>query len=191
MIRPGQIGFDIDGVFANTMALFLEIARTDYGINHVRYDDITQYFLEDCLDMEPDLIKEIINRILEGDFEAELRPIEGSVAVLSEIAHKRPLLFVTARPTLSPIKAWVEKTLPQPPFPIEVVATGAFEAKADALKARGIDYFVDDCLEICFMLDEQGLTPILFCQPWNRFSHPFREVTTWDEIRDLIDLRPS
>jgi 5'(3')-deoxyribonucleotidase len=191
MIRPGQIGFDIDGVFANTMALFLEIARTDYGINHVRYDDITQYFLEDCLDMEPDLIKEIINRILEGDFEAELRPIEGSVAVLSEIAHKRPLLFVTARPTLSPIKAWVEKTLPPPPFPIEVVATGAFEAKADALKARGIDYFVDDCLEICFMLDEQGLTPILFCQPWNRFSHPFREVTTWDEIRDLIDLRPS
>jgi 5'(3')-deoxyribonucleotidase len=191
MIRPGQIGFDIDGVFANTMALFLEIARTDYGINHVRYDDITQYFLEDCLDMEPDLIKEIINRILEGDFEAELRPIEGSVAVLSEIAHKRPLLFVTARPTLSTIKAWVERTLPQPPFPIEVVATGAFEAKADALKARGIDYFVDDCLEICFMLDEQGLTPILFCQPWNRFSHPFREVTTWDEIRDLIDLRPS
>ena len=81
MIRPGQIGFDIDGVFANTMALFLEIARRDYGINHVRYNDITEYFLEDCLDIEPDLIKEIINRILQGDFETELKPLEGSVAV--------------------------------------------------------------------------------------------------------------
>jgi len=191
MIRPGQIGFDIDGVFANTMGLFLEIARRDYGINHVRYDDITQYFLEDCLDLEPDLIKEIINRILQGDFETALKPLEGSVEVLSEIAHKGPLLFVTARPTLSPIKAWVEKTLPTSRFPVEVVATGTFEAKADALKARGVDFFVDDYLEICFMLDEQGLSPILFRQPWNRFSHPFREVTDWAEIRDLIDLSPS
>ncbi|MDY6838970.1 MAG: haloacid dehalogenase [Thermodesulfobacteriota bacterium] len=191
MIRPGQIGFDIDGVFANTMALFLEIARRDYGINHVRYDDITQYFLEDCLDIEPDLIKEIINRILQGDFETELKPIKGSVEVLSELAYKGPLLFVTARPTLLPIKAWVEQTLPKSSFPIEVVATGTFEAKADALKARGVDFFVDDYLEICFMLDEQGLSPILFRQPWNRFSHPFREVTDWAEIRDLIDLSPS
>jgi hypothetical protein len=191
MIRPGQIGFDIDGVFANTMALFLEIARKDYGINHVRYDDITQYFLQDCIDIEPDLIKEIINRILEGDFETKLQPIEGSVEVLSDIAQQGPLLFVTARPTLSPIKAWVEEILPKAPFPVEVVATGTFEAKADALKARGVDFFVDDYLDICFMLDEQGLSPILFRQPWNRFSHPFREVTDWAEIRGLIDLSAS
>ncbi|MDY6953983.1 MAG: haloacid dehalogenase [Thermodesulfobacteriota bacterium] len=191
MIRPGQIGFDIDGVFANTMGLFLEIARREYGINHIRYDDMTQYFLEDCLDLEPELIKEIINRILEGNFDTELKPIEGSVEVLSEMARQGPLLFVTARPTLSPIKAWVEETLPKSSFPIEVVATGTFEAKADALKARGVDFFVDDYLEICFMLEEQGLSPILFRQPWNRFSHPFREVTNWSEIRDLIDLSPS
>jgi len=191
MIRPGQIGFDIDGVFANTMGLFLEIARTDYGINHVQYDDITQYFLEDCLDIEPHLIKEIINRILQGDFETELKPVEGSVEVLSEMAFKGPLLFVTARPSLLPIKAWVEEILPESPFPIEIVATGTFEGKADVLKARGVDFFVDDYLEICFMLDEQGLSPILFSQPWNRLSHPFPEVADWAEIRDLLDLCPS
>ena len=101
MIRPGQIAFDIDGVFANTMALFLELARRDYGFNHVQYEDITHYFLEDCLDIDPGIIKVIINKILEGDFEGELQPIENSVEVLSEIAQKGPLLFVTARPTLS------------------------------------------------------------------------------------------
>ena len=189
MISPGQIAFDIDGVFANTMGLFLDIASMDYGINNIRYHDMTQYFLEECLDMEPDIIRAIINRILEGDFETELKPIEGSVEVLSEIVQRRPLLFVTARPTLSPIKAWVDRMLPQPAFPIEVVATGTFEAKADALKARGVQYFVDDCLEVCFMLDDQGITPILFHQPWNRFSHPFHEVTSWAEIKGLMDLR--
>lgn len=191
MIRPGQIAFDIDGVFANTMALFLEIARREYGINNVGYSDITQYWLEECLDIDPGIIKEIINRILEGDFETELKPIEGSVEVLSEIAHSRPLLFVTARPTLLPIRAWVEEVLHQSPSPIEVVATGTFEAKADALKARGIPYFVDDCLDICFMLDKQGITPILYHQPWNRLSHPFCEVASWAEIRDLMDLPAS
>ncbi len=191
MIRPGQIAFDIDGVFADTMALFLEIARRDYGINHIRYDDITQYFLENCLDIEPHIIKDIINRILEGDGAAALEPMEGAVEVLSDIASSGPLLFVTARPTLGSIKTWVERMLPGAPFAIDVVATGSFEAKADVLKARGIEYFVEDYLEICFMLDEQGITPILFQQPWNRFSHPFREVAGWAEIRTLIDLRSS
>jgi hypothetical protein len=191
MINPGQIAFDIDGVFANTMALFLEIVRKDYGINHIRYEDITQYFLEECLDIRPEIIGTVISDILEGDFDGELEPIEGSVEVLSEIACKAPLLFVTARPTLSPIKAWVDKTLPESPFPIEVIATGAFEAKVDVLKTRGLRYFVEDCLEICFMLHQEDITPILFNQPWNRSSHPFREVRTWGEIRGLMDLRAA
>ena len=191
MIRPGQIAFDIDGVFANTMALFLELARRDYGFNHVQYEDITHYFLEECLDIDPGIIKVIINKILEGDFEGELQPIENSVEVLSEIAQRGPLLFVTARPTLSPIKAWVDKMLPKPPFPIEVIATGTFEAKAHVLKARGIEYFVEDYLDICFMLDEQNITPIVFQQPWNRSAHPFHEVTSWGEIRDLMHLHTS
>ena len=188
MIAPGNIAFDIDGVFANTMALFLEIARKDYGINRIKYEDITKYFLEECLDIEPEVIRVIINRILEEDFESELKPVEGAVEVLSEIARKGPLLFVTARPKLSPIKAWVEKMLPQQASRIEVIATGTFEGKVDMLKVRGLQYFVEDCLEICFMLGEHGIIPILFNQPWNRSPHPFHEVSTWAEIRALIDF---
>ncbi|NVM20499.1 MAG: haloacid dehalogenase [Desulfobacterales bacterium] len=188
MIAPGDIAFDLDGVFANTMDLFLEIARSDYGINHIRYEDINQYFLEECLDIDPEVVRVIINRILEGDFEPELRPVDGAVEVLSEIAEAAPLLFVTARPKLLPAKAWVEKKLPRQAPQIEMIATGTFEGKADVLKARGIRYFVDDYLDICFMLHEQGIIPILFRQPWNRFAHPFREVGTWAEIRALIDF---
>jgi hypothetical protein len=31
-----------------------------------------------------------------------------------------------------------------------------------------------------------GITPILFVQPWNRCPHPFREVSTWEEIGALM-----
>ena len=192
MLTRRNIAFDIDGVFANTMALFLEIARSDYGINHIRYQDITEYFLEECLDIDPEIIRVIINRILEGDFEPELKPIDGAVEVLSEIAQTHPLLFVTARPELSTVKEWVHRMLPVRPSDIEVIATGTFEGKADVLNARGVRYFVEDCLESCYKLREHGVTPILFSQPWNRSPHhPFMEVSSWAEIRAFVNLHSS
>ena len=189
MVTPDNIAFDIDGVFANTMALFLDIARTDFGINHVRYEDITEYFLENCLDIEPDIIRRIINRILGGDFPYELKPLEGAVEVLSEIGDVHPLLFVTARPELSVIQEWVRETLPLAPSNIEVIATGSFEGKGEVLDARGIGYFVEDFLDICYMISECDIKPILFSQPWNRSpNHPFREVASWAEVRALVDF---
>ena len=192
MVAPTDIAFDIDGVFANTMGLFLEIARKDYGINHIQYENITAYFLEECLDVDPEIIRVIINQILEGEFEPELRPIDGAVEVLSDIGEAHRLLFVTARPQLPTVKGWVHSKLPLKPSDIEVVATGTLEGKADVLSARGIRYFVEDCLEVCYMLSERGINPILFSQPWNRSSnHPFREVSSWAEIRALVDLHAS
>jgi uncharacterized HAD superfamily protein len=189
-IRVDEIAFDIDGVFANTMGLFLEIARQDYGINHIQYGDITQYYLEKCLDVPPETINTIIDRILEGDFQNRLKPIDGARKVLSAIARNGRLLFVTARPTVSPIREWVYDMLPEACSSIEVVATGALEAKAAVLKDRGIQLFVEDSLEVCFMLHEQQITPVVFSQPWNRSPHPFQEVCHWDEVSALIDLDP-
>ena len=66
--------------------------------------------------------------------------------------------------------------------------TKTFEAKGDVLNERGILYFVEDCLEVCHMLSERAITPILFSQPWNRSpNHPFREVSSWAEIRGLVN----
>ena len=192
MVTPENIAFDIDGVFANTMGLFLEIARKDFGINKYRYEDITTYFLEDCLDIDPEIIRVIINQILGGDSELELKPIDGAVEVLSEIGRAHPLLFVTARPQLSTVNEWVHSMLPLESSDIEVIATGTFEGKGEVLEARGIQYFVEDCLEVCHMLSEQAVSPILFRQPWNRApDQPFREVRSWAEIRDLVDLPAS
>lgn len=188
-IAPSRIAFDIDGVLADTMGLFLEIARMEYAIEHIRHQDITEYFLEDCLDIDPEVIKDIINRILDGAFEPELKPIDGAVQVLTDIGKVHPLLFVTARPEASTIREWVHRILPLEPSRIEVIATGTFEGKAEVLDARGIRFFVEDYFYICELLNQQGITPILFRQPWNRFpDHPFKEVGSWAEIADMVDL---
>jgi uncharacterized HAD superfamily protein len=178
-IDPEKVAFDIDGVFADTMTLFLEIARRDFGINNIRYENITEYYLEDCLDIDSDVVTAIINSIIEDNSGIELMPMEGAVDTLVKVGAIAPLLFVTARPRLEPIKKWVWKTLLVDPSRIEVIATGSFEGKVEILRTRDIAYFIEDRLETCFHLRANNITPILFSHPWNQKPHPFHTVRNW------------
>jgi len=190
MIDPKSLAFDIDGVFADTMTLFLDIARDDYHINSIKYEDITNYMLEECLDIDTKTIDEIIIRIMDGGYAAELKPLDGAVEVLSRIGRNHgPLLFVTARPYIGPIHDWILKLLPFEPELIDVVATGSFEDKADVILSKGYSCFVEDRLDTCFLLKDAGINPILFKQPWNRRSHPFLEVGTWRELESMIEFK--
>jgi len=190
MIDPSSLAFDFDGVVADTMTLFLDIARQEYKIHGVNYEDITCYLLEECTDIDPVLIEKIINRIMDGSHKAPLKPITGSTHVLTRLGRiHRPILFVTARLNGESIYEWMTNVLPLEQGSVEVVATGSFDAKIDVLSNRNISYFVEDRLETCFPLQEAGITPILFKQPWNREHHPFIEVGTWEELESLIEFR--
>lgn len=188
-IDPASVAFDIDGVLADTMTLFLDIARHEYDINWISYEDITCYQLEDCLDLDARIITSIITRIMDGDYSVPLKAISGAPDVLNRLAtNYNPLLFVTARPYLGPIRDWVQRVLQLDSASIEIVTTGSFAAKVSILLERQISYFVEDRLETCFSLQEAGVVPVLFKQPWNREHHPFREVGTWQELESLIDF---
>lgn len=187
VIDPSSLAFDIDGVVADTMRLFLDIARTEYDITHIAYDDITHYMLEECLDVESSIIGEIIDKLLDGSRDEGLRPLQGAPEVLTRLGNGfGPLCFVTARPTPEPIHQWMLKKLPFEASVVDITATGSFEAKADVLLERKRRYFVEDRLETCFELDKAGITPILFKQPWNRRPHPFIEVDSWRALEAMI-----
>lgn len=188
MIDPKSIAFDIDGVIANTMELFIEIGRMEHDVDWVRYEDITSYKLDDCLDLDPLIIKDIVRRLLDGNYTPPLNPIPGAADALGRLGARHPLLMVTARPSIGPIGQWMERLLKPYDVTVEIIPTGDFEAKADVLKDRCITHFVEDRLETCFLLEKAGITPILFKQPWNRQPHPFVEVAAWDELEKLIEL---
>ena len=186
-LSPETTAFDVDGVIADTMRLFMDIARESFGIDHLRYEDITTYHLDECLDLAPDTIEAIIRRILDGDHGLLLHTIKGCRKAMTRFAgNGQPVRFVTARPGADVIRPWLEDNLPLRPDQIKVVATGSFEAKADVLLSEGIRVFVEDRLETCFHLSRIGITPILFVQPWNRLPHPFREVATWQELETVM-----
>ncbi|QTA80283.1 5'(3')-deoxyribonucleotidase family protein [Desulfonema limicola] len=186
-IDPKSIGFDIDGVVADTMTLFLDIARNEHDIHHVRYNDITHYNLEDCIDIEPEIISIIIKKLLDGSYDADLKPLKGSIDVLNRLSTKHsPVCFVTARPVLKPIQKWMKNQLGVEDSQIDIIATGSFEAKTNVLLSREISWFVEDRLETCFILNDAGINPIVFKQPWNREKHPFKEIGAWHELESMI-----
>ncbi|RPJ76590.1 MAG: haloacid dehalogenase [Desulfobacteraceae bacterium] len=185
-IDPASVAFDVDGVIADTMALFLDIARDEFDVRGVRYEDITCYNVVDCLAMDPDVVDRILLRILDGTYTHPLRPIPGAAGVLRRLARRSALLLVTARPQVGPVGAWIDALLAADAATVEIVATGSFEAKTEVLLDRGVAHFVEDRLETCFTLADAGVHPVLFAQPWNRRPHPFLEVSSWEELDALI-----
>jgi 5'(3')-deoxyribonucleotidase len=186
-IPKDAVAFDIDGVVADIMSTFLALARERYGRENLRYEDINTFYLEDCLDLEPWIIRSLIRELIDRPHELPLEPLPHAVTVLSRLALEAPLLFVTARDRVEPIQVWLNRTLaPVPPEAILVLATGDPDAKLECLKTRGVRYFVEDRLETCWQLSGHGITPVLFAQPWNRQPHPFWEVKSWQELDRLL-----
>ncbi len=187
-IPTDSLAFDIDGVVADIMTTFLTMARERFDVgHHLRYEHITTFQLDECLDLAPEVIQDLIRELIDRPHELPVAPLPEAVPVLTRLAREAPLIFVTARDRAAPIQTWLTQTLAQvSPEAIWVVATGDHHTKLDYLLEHGIRYFVEDRLETCLQLAEHGITPILFAQPWNRRPHPFLEVESWPELAGLL-----
>ncbi|MGC8735470.1 MAG: 5' nucleotidase, NT5C type [Dissulfurimicrobium sp.] len=186
-IAPSEIAFDIDGVIADTMESFLNIARKEFGITHIKKDHITSYWLEDCISIPIHITHAIIDRLVKDPFGTALTPIEGAREALSTLIPHSSLTFVTARPDSGPITEWLHSILPEATrHRLNVIATGEHAKKVDVLKAIGVSYFVEDNLDTCDSLYREGINAIVFDQPWNRGHTPFLRVTSWKEIMEMI-----
>ncbi|MEA3223111.1 MAG: hypothetical protein U9P49_08110 [Thermodesulfobacteriota bacterium] len=186
VIPPEEIAFDFDGVVADTFRGFIDIAKSRYEIN-IDYEDVTQYQIENALNIDPEIVAEIIEILSNHPHEIDLPPNQGAIDVLEMISSISSPLFVTARPYSAPVKLWFKRHFPDRfSENIEIVATGENTEKLPVLKDRGINYFIDDRIDTCFLLLKEGITPIVYDQPWNREEHPFHVVRNWEDISRLI-----
>ncbi len=185
-IDPARLGFDFDGVIADTAEAFLRLACEKYNRCDFRLADITSFAVEECLDMDADTVRAIFMEILLDSVGTGLRPMPGAVEVLGELAEKAPVTVVTARPEPEPVLAWMRTVLPPSTLPrIRIVAMGAHDDKPRHVLGQGLTHFIDDRAETCLQLATAGVRPIVFSQPWNRNRHGLPTVASWQEIRKL------
>jgi uncharacterized protein len=188
-IDPCLLAFDIDGVVADTMAVFVRLAHERYGLNHLSQQDMLCYNLHECLGLEKEIIDDLIRLTLDDRHTMQIPPVPGAPEVLMELATVAPLRFITARVCSEPITEWLVTVLPCVPRErITVIASGAPETKLDILNELEIRYFVDDRIETCRRLKQGGIEPFLFDQPWNR-NEPadgFIRVQNWVQLKSWV-----
>ncbi|UCD66224.1 MAG: hypothetical protein JSW69_00940 [Deltaproteobacteria bacterium] len=185
-IDPALIGFDIDGVVADTGGSFIRIAKEEYGLNSITLDDITSFDVAACLDVDQKIIDDIFSRLLDDPLNAGLQPMQDAISVLHRFAAYAPLTFVTARPDEEPISRWLKHFLHPDIFEkTRMVAMGEHDNKAPYIKDLGLKYFVDDRLQTCKMLIPEGIKPLVYNQPWNMNGHDLPTVNDWQSIHSL------
>lgn len=185
-IPPREIGFDFDGVIADTVEAFIRLACEEYDHCGIRPEDITDFYVEQCLPMAAEVAETIFLAILRDSLAAGLRPMPGSVEVLSEMSRHSEVVIITARPEADPVHLWLDTFFPaQVRRRIRLVAMGDHDGKARHVREQGLRFFVDDRAETCLQLAGQGIGSIVYSQPWNQGRHNLPTVSSWGEIRRL------
>jgi uncharacterized HAD superfamily protein len=185
-IDPAEIGFDFDGVIADTVEAFIRLACEQYNHCGIRPEDITDFTVEHCLGMASEIAESIFFQILQDSIGSGLLPMPGAVEVLEEFAGRAPVTIVTARPLAEPVHRWLQTMVAPPAYArIQVVAMGDHDDKVRHIHQLGLRAFVDDRAETCLQMHRAGIRSIVFNQPWNRNRHNLPSVGTWQEIRTL------
>jgi len=186
-VTPDNTGFDIDSVFGDLSEVLVRIAREVYRID-VREEQFTDFYLEKCLPFEESFIQEWVGMALSDYWTMQMRPMGGSVELLTEIGQKSRLHFITARKDEESIRKWIFNHLADVPREnICIMAVGNFDGKVKALKNLGLSCFIEDRGETCQLLHQNGILPILYHQPWNIRWKGFPRVRDWKEIRALFE----
>ncbi|MGA2403021.1 MAG: haloacid dehalogenase [Syntrophobacteraceae bacterium] len=188
-IDPCRLAFDIDGVVADTMEVFVRLAHERYALTHICKEDLLCYNLYDCLDLKKEIIDDLICLTLDDEHTMQIPPVPGAPEVLTELARAAPLHFVTARIWPESITQWLFAILPGVPRErIKVIASGAPEVKLHILNGLEVRYFVEDRVETCRQLKEAGIQPFLFEQPWNRDepADGFIRIENWTQLREWV-----
>jgi uncharacterized HAD superfamily protein len=187
IIKADVIGFDLDGVIADTAETFLRLACSRYGYCSFTCEDITNFELEDCIPIPRDLVDKIFTEILTNSLATELKPMKGAVETLTLLAQKSTVTVITARPLLPPVLDWIDVFFPaETREAIKVIATGDHNDKVRHIHEHGLKYFVDDRAETCMQLASADIIPLVFSQPWNQNRHNLQSVENWADIQDLI-----
>lgn len=193
-----KIGFDIDGVFADFNASFIErvIASTGKDLFPPRPFDIPTWGYPQLYGYTKEEESKVWNEITKDPyFWYDLSPYsdtQNALYRLSSIAcnFDDDVYFITSRPGVV-AKAQTERWLRDMGVTIRptVLISSAKGLCAQALK---LDTYIDDRWENCMdVAGNSNAVTSMLVQPWNRDNDPakygIREVATVDEFLDNLE----
>jgi len=184
-----EIGFDFDGVVADIGEAFIRIACDDHNYCSFTLDDIVSFQVEQCVSIPQTIIEQIFSDILADSLATGLQPLADAVEVLTSMTECSQVTIITARSMENPVHDWLDTFFdPEAKANINLIAMGDHDKKVQYAREHRLSYFVDDRIETCQQMAAANITPFVYTQPWNKNCANLQTVSSWLQIRTLIDL---
>ncbi len=188
-IHPATLGLDFDGVIGDIGEAFLRVACTQHGYCDIDINAITNFTVEGCTVIPSETVIQIFIDIMEDSLGTGLKPLPGAMQALQQFAKEGRVTIITARTIKEPVALWLEHFLdPETCSKIDIIAMSDHDNKVNFCKERGLTHFMDDRGETCQQMQDAGILPILFRQPWNLRFENFITVNNWQEVLKLTDI---
>lgn len=180
-----RIGFDIDGVIAgNSIALWMDGIRKIYPEFKVIVPN--QYSIENITGVNKDTLIDIFNdTILNGN----IQPYEECSRILQDLWIKGDKIFIiTARN--SKLRKVTKKWLYEHNIIYDTLMFANMIDKESYADELNLDIVIDDNIQEYVNYSRQGVTKILYSQPWNKnynLDNQFVIVNNWGELYQEIE----
>ncbi len=183
-----KIGIDFDDVLidfcSHMVAYYNAIDKTDF-----KFSDIKDFRLYGMWGLEFDKAQEKVINFYSIANTLDIKPIEGAVLGIQELAKENELVVITGRPenTKEFMVNWLDKYFPG--VFKDIYFTSHFHNKGKKTKAEicsenEIGIMVDDYLGFFEDAKTEDLRIILLDKPWNQkaLTKNVERVFSWSEI---------
>jgi hypothetical protein len=178
-----RIGFDMDGVIAESNELLCQFINEYLDMNVVP-NDFIEYGIEKCLGLSQEQVQTIVDEFCTVEQTCKLKPISGAIEFLQdwyELGHE--IHVITNRKNEEPLYLFFEKYLPEICINIHHA-----NPKTWLIKELGITHFIDDCPAVILSLANAGICPIIYSHLYNlnlgrRLEKLVLRVFSWDDMR--------
>jgi uncharacterized HAD superfamily protein len=189
-----KIGLDCDGCLIDFVRPWLKYFNDQMGTSYA-YDDVTAYDFEDCMDINPKKMMQLIDEFCNSPILWRLPPIEGAREALEKLREKGDLQVVTSRilanttATLDCFDRLFPGLITGVHFTRTAYGCGGFVSKKEVCEELELTHMVEDCrkyIQECSGVLDQGF---LMDRPWNQGSLPsnVQRVDSWQEIVDYFN----
>jgi uncharacterized HAD superfamily protein len=186
------IGLDFDGVVGD-IEHALQIGLQQMCDRTFEKGSIKQYGLEKDLNLTKDEVECLIDNYISTSEITLVMPLLPDVKdFLLELLEHQPVIIVTARPDLVPVRHFLSKYFCLPHKDELILHFARSGTKGKYLKELGVTTFVDDYWKNLIEVAHYGIRPVLVDQTWNQTlpsGHRRLVEMTW-RIKSLNELRP-
>ncbi len=188
-INPLELAFDIDGVVADTMEVFVRLAHERYGLTHLTKEHISCYNLYTCLGVEKGILDDLICLTLDDPHTMEIPPMPGAPRGPHRACPQRASQN-SLRPDLARVDNGMDLSDPSRRVSRQDYGHRFRGPRGQAgPSSRGSTCATSwKTASKHAAVKEAGIQPLLFVQPWNQ-NEPadgFIRVENWAGLKEWV-----